>query len=50
MNRGALFTSLHSGKGSAFLKATSVAEFTVPDWGDKVDNGIGFSYWTAMPM
>ncbi len=41
---------LHSGKDWAFLKATSVAEFMVPDWGDKVDYGIGFSYRTAMPM
>ncbi len=32
------------------MKANSVAEFMVPDWGDKVDYGIGFSYRTAMPM
>ncbi len=23
----------------------SEAQFMVPDWGDKVDYGIGFSYW-----
>ncbi len=28
----------------------SVAKFIVPDWGDKVNSGIGLSYRTARPV
>jgi hypothetical protein len=28
---------------------TSVAEFIDPDWGDKVNSGIGLLYWSASP-
>jgi hypothetical protein len=27
------------------INAVPVAKFIVPDWGDKVDSGIGLSYW-----
>ncbi len=26
-------------------RGSPVAKFIVPDWGDKVDSGIGLSYW-----
>jgi hypothetical protein len=28
-------------------KTPSVSKFIVPDWGDKVNSGIGLSYWPA---
>ncbi len=27
--------------------SSTVAEFIDPDWGDKVNSGIGLSYWPA---
>jgi hypothetical protein len=36
-----------TGTNCAFPRHIRIAEFAVPDWGDKVDSGIGLSYLPA---
>jgi hypothetical protein len=38
---------LRSPNYRTFVTSTTAAEFLVPDWGDKVNSGIGFSYRPA---